>query len=65
MIDWMDGLMDKLMDELMDECMNWLGFCKNYRNYNVRLVEAICMTDSEVKAGERFLVVYPRTNTPK
>ncbi|KAG7323950.1 hypothetical protein KOW79_011966 [Hemibagrus wyckioides] len=42
------------------------GFCKNDRNHDVRLkVEAIRVTDSEVKAGEGFFAIYPRTNAPQ
>ncbi|KAL7858239.1 hypothetical protein AOLI_G00183410 [Acnodon oligacanthus] len=42
------------------------GLCKNDRNHDVRLkVEAICVTDSDVKAGEGFFAIYPRTNAPR
>ncbi|XP_058264696.1 coiled-coil domain-containing protein 33-like [Hemibagrus wyckioides] len=42
------------------------SFCKNDRNHDVRLkVEAIRVTDSEVKAGEGFFAIYPRTNAPQ
>lgn len=43
-----------------------LGFCKNDKNHDVRLkVEAIRVMDSEVKAGEGFFAIYPRTNAPR
>ncbi|XP_053092925.1 coiled-coil domain-containing protein 33 isoform X2 [Pangasianodon hypophthalmus] len=49
-----------------DDFFPLLGFCKNDRNHDVRLkVEAIRVTDSEVKAGEGFFAIYPRTNAPQ
>ncbi|XP_030621172.1 coiled-coil domain-containing protein 33 [Chanos chanos] len=42
------------------------GFCKNDKNHDVRLkVEALRLMDSEVKAGEGFFAIYPRTNAPR
>ncbi|KAI4872192.1 hypothetical protein NFI96_031026 [Prochilodus magdalenae] len=42
------------------------GFCKNDKNHDVRLkVEAVRVADPEVKAGEGFFAIYPRTNTPR